>query len=591
MAHNQRNNRGGQHDRSPFMRIFCAVVLMLALGFGANNSGAVAQIVPNPVGVDGTIRIDPSKTSSFSKRLNGSNLSFFNGPMGYADQIVRARTKGNVATVRYPGGQDSQRIGWASCQLGSLYGTVSCQGFTDTAKPSDFIGFIRATGAEPIVTLNINVTAKENAAYVAFMNGRVGDQRIIGIDQSGTDWKTVDYWAQLRTSAGYAEPLNVKLWEFGNETYGGIGRNGCVDYGWEFTYTCNATEYLNGLGTGAARFDGYIATRAALREIDPSILLGAPAADPIEEYNGWTRSLLAQGTGSIDFLEVHPYVYFQPPPDTPAGNAQILAYPQRHWAELEKRMSALAVDGKRIPMLFSEYNLTAAPRLDPSKRIQRAINGLALADSVGVLAQNPNVIGANQFDLYGGPQSDGSFYSQITNDGEYVRTPSYWSSVLWSRFGSSLVRSVSSFNAASTLSVHTGKLDEQTISVLAINKSGLAQRSSIAIDGRSVSRVVIDAAVAKSLTEVLMTYNGIDNPNDELTNAPSTQLDAKSAATLPYTFPPYSMTLLRITMGPAIEKSTQTVAPKTPATPKKPKPKQTKSSTPRKTKPPQPRTK
>jgi hypothetical protein len=70
-------------------------------------------------------------------------------------------------------------------------------------------------------TLSANATAQSAAAAVAFFNGDVGDDRVIGIDRQGVDWGTVGSWAALRERGGNAEPHRIALWEFGNEVYGG----------------------------------------------------------------------------------------------------------------------------------------------------------------------------------------------------------------------------------------------------------------------------------------------------------------------------------------------------------------------------------
>jgi hypothetical protein len=40
----------------------------------------------------------------------------------------------------------------------------------------------------------------EAAAWVAYANGSPADQKVIGKDSTGYDWKTVGYWASLRAS-------------------------------------------------------------------------------------------------------------------------------------------------------------------------------------------------------------------------------------------------------------------------------------------------------------------------------------------------------------------------------------------------------
>jgi len=72
----------------------------------------------------------------------------------------------------------------------------------------------------------------EAAAWVAYANGNPNDAKVIGKDSTGKDWKTVGYWATLRSQAPLAtddgmnllrashpRPLAIKLWEIGSEVY------------------------------------------------------------------------------------------------------------------------------------------------------------------------------------------------------------------------------------------------------------------------------------------------------------------------------------------------------------------------------------
>lgn len=549
----------------------------------------VATTIPGAAN-DGTITLDPASLTPFSPRMWGSNIGAYAGPDGYADVTLRARANGKVGLIRYPGGQVSQDLGWASCQLQTpLPNAVDCTEvkrnpltnvITTTrldwlAKPSDFIGFARAINAEGLVSVNINASAKENAAYVAFMNGSPTNTQAIGIDQKGADWKTVGYWAQKRVDAGQQTPLGVKLWEFGNETYGGVaGNSRCVSYGWEVTFSCDPSDVLNGLGVGATRFDGYRATKAAMLAVDPTIQLGIAAVDPKESYNNWTADLLRVGGADIDFLEVHPYFSFIPPDNTDAGNAEILAYPQTAFAGLESRMNSLmdTQAGRRIPMLLSEYNLTPVPAKDPALRINKVINALIMTDSIGVFGKRTGFLGANQFDLYGTPGYDGSSFAQIRRYDNYIRNPQYWGSVLWSRFGNQFVASTSTYDSAAAMSVHTGKNTDGTLSVLAINKSGTAKRPAIKITGSGVAAMTADSAVGTALLGTTVTFNGVADPNDSLSNAPATSIVVVNSAAAEVSIPPYSMVLLHITPGTAPATSSTTTTTPMPTQPTTPTP-------------------
>ena len=82
------------------------------------TSTSVATTIPDAAN-DGTITLDPASLTPFSPRMWGSNIGAYAGPDGYADVTLRARANGKVGLIRYPGGQISQDLGWASCQLQS----------------------------------------------------------------------------------------------------------------------------------------------------------------------------------------------------------------------------------------------------------------------------------------------------------------------------------------------------------------------------------------------------------------------------------------------------------------------------------------
>jgi hypothetical protein len=132
------------------------------------------------------------------------------------------------------------------------------------------------------------------------------------------------------------------------------------------------------------------------------------------------------------------------------------------------------------------------------------------------------------------------------NADTFARAPQYYVYPMWARFGSAMVPVANPENAATTFSVYAGWADEDTLSVLAINKTGNPIPANLAVNGiGSVTGGVVDVVSAPSLEATSVTYNGSANPSDELSSAPSTPL---SDITLPvsYAFAPYSITLIRM---------------------------------------------
>jgi hypothetical protein len=483
-------------------------------------------------------------------RMLGTNTAVWLHSEGLVSATLRARTRalGN-GLLRIPGGAYSQEYGALSCEMGAnIPGAHPCQDATD-ARLSDFIAFLQATSREAIYTVNINTTAKEAAAVVAFFNAQVTNTTVIGTDSNGTDWKTAGYWATQRAQHGHPDPVGIRLWDFGNETYGGVKGSGpkCPDFGWEAVWTCDGTEYIN----GARGHEGYRQFRSAMRAVDPAIELGVVGYDDPAGYGNWTNDVLAAGGTTIDFLTVHPYPYFTFPPNSAAGYAQILALPQTQWSGIKTALrSAIQTHagGRPIPLFATEYNL-GNPDGDNDHLMARAIDGLYIADSIGQMIAQGFAAGL-QWDLVGFNQANGANMGLMNGDASLARQPSYYVFPLWKRFGNQMLPITSGFDAAARLSVYAGRVDGHTISLLAINKTGQPIDATIAINGAAgglpVTGGTVDVVRASALDAQSVTFNGVNNPADDLSNAPAQSLVSIGAAPS-YQFAPYSITLLRLT--------------------------------------------
>jgi hypothetical protein len=500
-------------------------------------------------------------TSIDTQLLTGTNLPAWIGPQ-FQDPTLIARTAaGSVGVIRIPGGSWSDDYGWLSCEMGANQpGAYPCgQGWqTWAAKPTDFVNFLRAigkSGDQVMYTMNVNVTAQEAAAAVAFFNALPSDATPIGTDSHGTDWHTAGYWAQLRADHGNPIPLGIKYWELGNEIYGGTPANGgtdCVAWGWENSWTCDGTEYVNGIGSGATRHAGYLEFRTAMRAVDPTILLGAVGTEDPADYANWGNEVIAAAGSVMDFYVVHPYAYYIPPPNTALGRAQILAQPQTHWHDLKTALQA-AFDtyagGRQIPIAATEYNLVSVQDQDTKQLMTRAVNALFVADSIGQALVNGFAM-ANQWDLSNGCASNHTCYDLLQIDHTFRRAPQYYAFPLWARFGSTSLPVTLDLDPATQLSVYAGRIDTSTLSLLAINKTGRTITGLISFDdGASVSAGSADVARAGSLAAKAMSFNNRRNPANDLSNAPALPLRSVGA-TVTYSFRPSSITLLRMTIGP-----------------------------------------
>ncbi len=510
------------------------------LRFKAPAPSTSANITINAAGVP--ITFSPT-------RLLGVNTAAWLHPSGFADQhlIDRTRALGN-GLLRLPGGSDSQTYGELSCELGApIPNAISCTDASN-ARLSDFITFLQATGRQAIYTININTTPEAAAALVAFFNADVSDPTVIGTDSNGADWKTAGDWARLRAQHGHPDPVGIRFWDFGNETYGGVAGSdpNCQDFGWEHVWTCNGAEYIN----GARGHAGYRQFRAAMRAIDPTLQLGAVGFEDPAGYNNWTNNLLSAGGDLIDFLTIHPYPYDTFPPNNAAGYAQILALPQTQWpgiaAALHSAIHAQA-GGRAIPIWVTEYNL-GSPAGDTDHLMARAVNGLYIADSIGQQIVQGYAAGL-PWDLVGVTQANGANMGLMNGGVALQRQPSYYAFPLWARFGDQLLPSTNSLDAAAQLSVYAGRVDDRTISLLAINKTGQPINAAMTISGVGGALAVIsgtaDVVQATALDAQSVQYNGVGDPADTLADAPSLPLTSSGTAPT-YQFAPYSITLLRL---------------------------------------------
>ncbi len=505
---------------------------------------------PPPPALTATIRVDANAaTQVFDARVLGSNVPAWLGPNRFNNADIRARTiSSGVSVLRIPGGSWSDSYDWLNCENG----VDPC---TWASRPTDFINFVRATGKTPLYTINVNDTSKKAAAAVAFFNSYITDTTPIGVDIRGADWFTAGHWAQLRTNNGNPEPLGIKLWEIGNEVYGtkkSLGGNLCWDWGWEDAWTCDGTEYVNGKGTGASRHEGYLEFRNAMRAIDSTIQVGAVGMPDANDMSGWGNKVIAAAGTSLDFYVVHEYAYSSTLNDYSA----VLAEPHGRWrtikTNLQNAFNANAA-GRQAPIFVDEYNLFAVQDVDNGQLMTRAVNALFIADTIGQIAQN-GFAAANQWDLMNGSPANGTDYGLMNAD-TYARTPQYYVFPLWSRFGAQMVPVTSTLAATSTLSVYAGRVDATTYSLIAINKTGSPITATIHLAGvSSIVSGTVDVVRANALSDQAVTFNGVANPANDLSNAPSSSL-ASTGNPITYTFAPYSITLLRMKTGTTISSS------------------------------------
>jgi alpha-L-arabinofuranosidase len=506
----------------------------------AQPTAASATPSAQTVAGAGEIVILADSARPLDRRLFGTNVPAWLGPERLSDPTFEAATVALGTTLlRFPGGSWSNGYDWLACEQ-----SVEPDCFaTWAARPSDFVALMEATGLPGVWTASFSGTAEEAAAAVAFFNGDVDDDRVIGVDEDGRDWQTVGEWARLRAEGGHPEPAPIKLWEVGNEVYGAKPSAGpnCASFGWEDVWTCEGTQYVQGDDT----HDGYLEFREAMRTVDPEIEVGAVGLPDGTSWGDWGSEVIVGAGDLLDFYVIHHYGFEG---DPEAGSA--LAIPQRTWPDLMQRATeTLAAENpaRTVPIAITEFNMVAFQDADNDRLMASALNMLYVADTLGQMAEQGVTI-ANQWNLANGKAANGTDYGMIDAD-TGIRNPQYYALALWTRFGDELLATDVGFTTETELSAYAGRAEDGTISVLAINKTAEPTTARVRIGGGAATYTArADVAAASSLDATTVTLNGSDDPSVDLTEPPAAARGAVGPE-FDHTFAPYSVTLLRLTPG------------------------------------------
>jgi hypothetical protein len=488
---------------------------------------------------DGEIAVFVDSARPLDRRLFGTNVPAWIGPDRLADPAFQAATMALGTTLlRFPGGSWSNGYDWLACEQ-----DVEPECFApDAARPADFAGFMGATGIPGSWTVSFSGTPEEAAAAVAYFNGEIDDETVIGVDALGRNWETVAHWARLRAANGNFFSVGMAVWEVGNEIYAARPEAGpeCASFGWEDTWTCDGTEYVEGDDSHA----GYLEFREAMRAVDPEIAVGAVGIANASEWGDWGNEVIAAAGSALDFYAVHHYAFDADPVADVA-----LQLPQETWPLTMSAIEESLIEGDAddVPVAITEYNLVAVQEGDTDALMAKAVNMLYVADTIGQMAVNDVAI-ANQWNLANGRTADGTDYGMIDVE-TYARSPQYYALALWTRFGDELLAADVGFATNTEISAYAGRADDGTISVLAVNKTAEPTTAQLRIVGGAASYTGrADVAAAGSLDATVVAFNGSDNPSVDLTEPPATDL-GELGPEFAYTFEPYSVTLLRLTPG------------------------------------------
>lgn len=347
------------------MKRIAGLLIAIALWL-ASPQGTLAKSYPWSGGRPITVTIDLERpVAAISPRHFGHNLAWWDIGEWLARPGIARRVKaGGFKFLRFPGGSSSDEYFWDLD-----YGNYSQ--WSDRHEPwavdlDEFLEFCRKTGAEPILTVNYGLARLESVEVAADLAAR---------------W--VEY---VNVERG----LDVKFWEVGNELYGD----------WETGHHVPGKPEL----TGDAYGYDFIEIAEAMKAVDPTIWVGATAAEVDGAYNFWNRSMFPVVQNAADYLVVHNYFlwpftgpggsYVEPTPQELFGNVSEVGRMKRRVASMERRYTQR---NEPWPLAFTEFNIILAN----STPTIGLINGLFTAEVLGEVIKH-GYIASNIWDIKNG---------------------------------------------------------------------------------------------------------------------------------------------------------------------------------------------
>ena len=437
--------------------------------------------------------------------------------------------------------------------------------------------------AQVITTVNYGTgSTNEAAAWVAYANGTATNTLSLGVDQFGTNWHTVGYWASLRAAAPLAHddgrnflrisrtaPLGFKYWEVGNECYGTWETDSNAVPHDPYTYARRARDYMK-----------------LMKAVDRTIEVGVVLAPGENSYAnnanhyainprtgttnyGWTPIVLStlRSLGATPDFGVHHYYAEWTDSHDPRGSDSdaFLLQCSTHWApeaaDLRQQLTDyLGPAATNVELLCTENNSDSGAS---GKQSTSLVNGLYFADSLGQLMQT-EFNSLIWWDLRNGTDTSGCFDSTLYGwrtygdlgmvNGITNRDPTFYAAKLMQYFVQAGDTVLSASSDYLLLSAYAARRTNGALSLLVLNKDTTT----------NFNAQVSLAGFQPSPTATVLSY-GIPQDEATRTNAPikaqdlATNFWAGAGTSFTYSFPPLSLTLF--TFAPA---ATLAVLPPTP---------------------------
>lgn len=364
-----------------------------------------------------TLTIDTNTVlGTIHPHVFGTNLEWFNDAGGIASQdetlknnIEQLTREQHTTVMRYPGGTLADFYHWRD-------GIGPIETRHDTKHPTDpgtsnnrfgtpeFYRFLQATHTEGLITVNAGTgTAKEAADWVAYANQENN---------------------ALRAKDGFKAPMDIKLWEVGNELYlpGNPG---------EQIITVTPEVYAQ----------RYLDFSRAMKAVDPSIktiAIGVALAHtgPATQYPDWSKVLLENAGSEIDMIAVHnayfPVLYKERQPHVLDVYPSLWAAPEavdKSLTRLENLINQYQPN-RKIGIAITEWGmLFSVPNLDNFwlDHVKTMGSGIYAARMLQVMLSHPSVELANYFKLV-----DRSYMGWISFEGK-PKVP-YWVFSLYANY-------------------------------------------------------------------------------------------------------------------------------------------------------------
>ncbi len=500
---------------------------------------------------------------TIDSRVFGVNTEVWDGDTdtSAAKQLMSAA---GIANIRLPGGSAGDDYDWTKQQW---YGQTATPQFGDLAN---------SIGASAYVIANYGTgTVQEAAAWLAYCNASLNASSVaIGVDSTGRNWQTSQYWAQLRASSplqtddgmnflriGRTSPIGFHNWEFGNECFGA----------WEpdnHTVEHDPITYAN----------TFQSAYVLMKSIDPTISLGVVATASEDDYgistesvtnpvtgvshSGWTAVLFSTlaGLGVVpDSISFHNYAQ-----GGGGGESDpVLLHNALTWPSYATAIRTMltqyfgASASAKVQFACTENNSAGSA---PGKQTTSLVNGLYYADSIGSLLQTEFVCDL-WWDLHNGPDTGDNNASTLygwRQFGDYgvlasataglqgstiqdTPYPTYFGMKLLSKFahgGDSVVTATSSYINLTTYSALQANGD---LALLVINKEPvLSLPATISLSGFYPSTIASATEYQYGITQDTEQSEGqtVDLAQSSL---------SVSGPTIQATFPPYSMSVIVLT--------------------------------------------